>query len=160
MITYTKETGCFFQMSPDSKHYHLMEMVDYKGTKTSDIIAIWDFDNNALVGYHYGANTISVDELDHYVAEYVKEYEAKQEEQRRKPACVRYKFTKDGIRLFLNDSLAGIFEELDKEADGHPENYDFVVTCGNRSIRIPCGAEEYDGLGRWLQDAYEVNGDE
>lgn len=158
MITYHKEYGCWFQMTEDSKHYSLFEMTTYKHKSTSDIIAIWDYDNHEFVNYLYGANTISVDELDKAVSEYVAEYEAKKkaEEKAKAEVLAKYKFTKAGVSAFLADASAEFFEDMDNGGE-HLDQFDIVVSCGKRSIRIPLGAEEWGSVETMLADCLEVN---
>lgn len=67
---------------------------------------------------------------------------------------IKYRFTKEGISAFLEDALADIFAELDKE-DGHPEDYDFYITCGDRSIRVPCLSDTYENLSVFLANTLE-----
>lgn len=68
---------------------------------------------------------------------------------------LKYDFTKPGVNAFMGDVINDITAELDKE-NGDFEQYDFVVTCENRSIRVPCDAEIYEGLCEWLEMALEV----
>lgn len=67
----------------------------------------------------------------------------------------KYRFTKEGISAFLQDSLADIFAELEKGETGHPEDYDFYITCGDRSIRVPCLADTYENLTAFLENTLE-----
>ncbi len=160
MLIYTKKNGFCYESESTGKRYDLHEMTAYKGEATSDIIAIWDSENDCLVNHLYGASLINISGLDSLVSDYVREYEAKREEEERKPAPLSYRFTRDGVKLFLEDSVNDIFAELDKQENGDPAKYDFIVSCGHRSIRVFCGAEEYDLLCRFLEDALEVNGEE
>lgn len=145
MITYSKETGCYFDTG--DRHYHLLEMMDYKGKKTSDIIAIWDFDNNALVGYTYGASTIGIEELDEVVSEAVREHEAKQATAERTAPCIAYRFTKGGISAFSCDVVEDILE--------HDICEPYRISHGNRSIELPDLAQIHELLDVFLEDALE-----
>ena len=156
MITYTKQNGCFFQMNEGAKHYHLYEMQAYKGKTTSDIIAIFDHDNDCIINHVYGANTISVDELDEVVTEYVTEYEAKQKAKTKTEVVANYKFSKAGVKAFLEHASDDFFEEMDKDWDlQNLAQYDIVISCGKHSISIPLGAEEWGCVEEMLEDAVE-----
>lgn len=68
---------------------------------------------------------------------------------------IKYQFTKEGINAFLEDALADIFAELEKDGGGHPEDYDFYITCGDRSIRVPCLSDTYENLSIFLANTLE-----
>lgn len=158
MITYHKEYGCWFQMTEDSKHYSLFEMTTYKHKSTSDIIAIWDYDNHEFVNYLYGANTISVDELDKMVSEYVAEYEAKQKAKRKARVFVKHEFTYAGIKAFEDQASTDFFAEMEKPFDDQDlSKFDIMVSCGKHQIRIPFGAQEWDSVVSMLNECWEVN---
>lgn len=154
MITYHKEYGCWFQMTEDSKHYALYEAKTYKHNSTSDRVIIWDEDNDEMVNFVYGANVLSVDELDKAVSEYVTEYEARQKTEAKatQKAEVSYRFTRAGVKAFLADASAEFFEDMDNGGE-HLDQFDIGVSCGKRSIRVPLGAEEWNGIEVWLEDA-------
>lgn len=154
MITYDKNYGCWFQMNGDARHYPLYEMETYKGNTTSDIIVIWDHDNDCIVNHVYGANTIAVDELDKVVTEYVEEYEAKQKAKAKTEIVANYKFSKAGVKAFLESASDDFFEEMDKDWDlQNLAQFDIVVSCGKHSINIPLGAEEWGCIEVMLEDA-------
>lgn len=156
MITYTKQNGCFFQMNEGAKIYDLYEMQVYKGKTTSDIIAIFDHDNDCIVNHVYGANTISVDELDEVVSEYVTEYETKLKAKTKTEIVANYKFSKAGVKAFLEHASDDFFEEMDKDLDlQNLSQFDIVVSCGKHSISIPLGAEEWGYVEEMLEDAAE-----
>lgn len=158
MITYHKDYGCWFQMSEDSRHYGLFEMKTYKHNSTSDIVVVWDHDNHEFVNYVYGANTLSVDELDKIVTEYVTEYEAKRKRAHKARAYIKHGFNEAGIKDFEDQASADFFEEFEKPYDDqHLENFDIMVSCGNHQIRIPLGAEEWNELTYYLKGCLEVN---
>ena len=158
MITYDKNYGCWFQMDGCAIHYPLYEMKTYKGNSTSDIIVIFDHDNDRIVNHVYGANTIAIDELDKVVTEYVEEYEAKQREEAKVKAEVsaNYKFSKAGVKAFLDDASTDFFAEMDKDWDEqHLEQFDVVVTCGKRQIVVPLCAEQWGCIEECLTEAVE-----
>lgn len=155
MITYHKEYGCWFQMTEDSKHYALYEATTYKHKSTSDRVIIWDEDNDEMVNFVYGANILSIDELDKAVSEYVAEYEAKQKAPKAKAT---YRFTKAGIEAFEDMASTDFFAEMEKPfEDQHLEKFDIIVSCGKHSIRIPFGAQEWDAAVQMLNDCLEAN---
>lgn len=158
MITYHKEYGCWFQMNENAKHYALYEATTYKHKTTSDRVLIWDEDADEMVNFVYGANILGVDELDKAITEYVAEYEAKKkaEAKAKIKALAEYKFTKAGVRAFLDETSTDFFAEMEKDWDDqHLEHFDIVITCGTRKISIPLGAEQWDALERCLEDAVE-----
>lgn len=158
MITYHKDYGCWFQMDECSKHYGLFEMKTYKHHTTSDILAIWDHDNHEFVNYVYGANTLSVDELDKYVTEYVAEYEAKQKVKTSVEAFRKYNLSKAGVKAFEDSASCDFFAEMEKDyEDQHLEKFDINVTCGSHKISAPLGAEEWNELIAWLNYCVEAN---
>ena len=144
MITYHKDYGCWFQMTEDSKHYALYEATTYKHKSTSDRVIIWDEDNDEMVNFVYGANVLSIDELDKAVSEYVAEYEAKQKAPKAKAT---YRFTKAGISAWCGDVVEDI---LDK---GICESY--TISHGNRVIKLPDLAEVHQLLEDFLKEAEE-----
>lgn len=158
MITYHKEYGCWFQMTEDSKHYTLYEAKTYKHNTTSDRVIIWDEDNDEMVNFVYGANTISIEELDNVVSDYVAEYEAKQkaEAKNKVKAFIKYEFTKSGIEAFKNRASADFFAEMDSGGE-HIDDFDILVSCGKHQIRVPLGAEEWNSVEVMLTDCWEVN---
>lgn len=148
MITYHKEYGCWFQMDETARHYHLYEMTTYKHKSTSDIIVVFDHDSDTIVNHVYGANTISIDELDKIVTEYVEEYEAKQKrEKEKRERVVRYEFTRAGVTAFERDVIDDI---LDRDICEW-----FTLTHAGRELRIPDTAMAYEGMETFLQEAID-----
>lgn len=154
MITYHKEYGCWFQMTENSKHYELYEAITYKHKSTSDRVLIWDVDNDELVNFVYGANSLGVDELDKIVTEYVAEYEAKRNKPSKARAFIKHDFTKAGVKAFTENASKDFFAEMDIGGE-NLDQFDIVVSCGKHKIRVPLGAEEWDGIESWLNDAIE-----
>lgn len=152
MTIYTKENGCYYEQETTGKHYSLYEMMTYKGNTTSDIVAIFDDDNHELVGWFPGANIFDVNEIDKAVAELVEEYETKQKEKATPTVEVSYRFTKAGVEAFLADASAEFFEDMNNGGE-HLDQFDIVVSCGKRKIAVPLGAEEWNGIEVWLEDA-------
>ena len=146
MIAYTKENGCYYIEPKTGKHFHLYEMMTYKGKTTSDIVAIWDSDNNQFINYTYGANTIGVEELENVVAEYVAEYMAKRNQGKRERVA-KYDLTGYGVGAFCEDVMSDI---LDKDITG-----DFVISHAGREIGVPDFSENYEELERFLHAALE-----
>ena len=158
MITYNKDYGCWFQMTEDSKHYALYEAMTYKHSTTSDRVIIWDNDNDKMVNFVYGANCISIDELDKMVYDYVAEYEAKQKPNQVTETAISYKLTNAGIKAFEDYASTDFFAEMDKDwEEQNLDEFDIVVSCGRHEIRIPIGAEEWDSLNGFLRFCVEVN---
>lgn len=156
MIIYTKENGCYFERESTGKHYHLYEMETYKGNTTSDIIAIWDHDNDCLVNHLYGANLISVEDLDRDVSAYVEEYERKKRAEAVQ-ISVQYKFTEDGVKRFMKNAYDNIFEAMDNcnpMTDDYGD-HDIYIRIGCHEIRIPDVAYAYQAMEDYLKDVVE-----
>lgn len=154
MITYHKEYGCWFQMNECAKHYALYEATTYKHKSTSDRVIIWDEDNDKMVNFVYGANILSIDDLDKAVTEYVAEYEANQKAK----VVHTYAFSNAGIKAFEDRASADFFEEFEKDWDDQNlQQFDIVVACGKHQVRIPLGAEEWNELVYYLKNCLEVN---
>lgn len=147
MITYNKEYGCWFQLTDDSRHYGLFEMMTYKHNSTSDILVVFDHDNDTIVNHVYGANVLSVDELDKIVTEYVQAYESKLKAEEKREAVVRYEFTRAGVSVFERDVLDDILERDICEW--------FTLNHAGREIRIPDTAMAYEGLEVFLKEAID-----
>ena len=156
MITYDKRFGCWFQMDENSRHYSLYEMMTYKHNSTSDIVVIFDHDHDSIVNYVYGANILSVEELDKAVSEYVAEYEAMARGEGKVTPNLSYRFTKAGIEAFKDRASADFFAEMDRGGE-HIDKFDIFVSCGKHQIRIPLGAQEWDIIDTMLSDCLEAN---
>lgn len=150
MITYTKRGGYTYKDETTGKEYELFEMVSLGGETTSDMIAIWDQSNGlggTFVNWVAGASCMEARELNDTVAEYVKEYEAKQAEEKRAAPEISYRFTKGGISAFSCDVVDDICDH------GICEPY--RISHGNRSIELPDLAEIHQLLENFLEDALE-----
>jgi hypothetical protein len=156
MITYNKKSGWCFIGEESGKQYSLYEMVSYRGNTTSDIIIIWDHDSDCIVNHVYGANSTSIEELSDIITEYVKEYETKEKEKEKAEIAASYKFTKTGVKAFLEYASDDFFEEMDKEPEEQDlAQFDIVVSCGKHSISVPLGAEEWGNVESLLYDSLE-----
>lgn len=156
MIIYTKNDGCYFEREATGKHYHLYELETYKGDTTSDIIAIMDHDENSFVNYLYGANVISIEDLDKAVGSYVEEYESKKQAKAVQTA-VTYKFTEDGIKRFMQSAYDDIFkamEAVNPMTDFYGD-HDIHVKIGCHEITIPDVAYAYQAFEEYLKDVLE-----
>lgn len=156
MITYNKKSGWGFIGEESGKQYSLYEMVSYRGNTTSDIIVIWDHDSDCIVNHVYGANSTSIEELSDIITEYVKEYETKEKEKEKAEIAASYKFTKTGVKAFLEYASDDFFKEMDKEPEEQNlAQFDIVVSCGKHSISVPLGAEEWGNVESLLYDSLE-----
>jgi hypothetical protein len=156
MITYNKKSGWGFIGEESGKQYSLYEMVSYRGNTTSDIIIIWDHDSDCIVNHVYGANSTSIEELSDIITEYVKEYETKEKEKAKAEIAASYKFTKTGVKAFLEYASDDFFKEMDKEPEEQDlAQFDIVVSCGKHSISVPLGAEEWGNVESLLYDSLE-----
>lgn len=156
MITYNKKSGWGFIGEESGKQYSLYEMISYRGNTTSDIIIIWDHDSDCIVNHVYGANSTSIEELSDIITEYVKEYETKEKAKAKAEIAASYKFTKTGVKAFLEYASDDFFKEMDKDPDEQDlAQFDIVVSCGKHSISIPLGAEEWGNIEELLFDSLE-----
>lgn len=159
MIIYEKKNGWSFLSEDTEKQYSLYEMVSYRGHSTSDIITIWDHANDCFVNHVYGANSTSIEELSDIIAEYVKEYETKEKAKATAEIAASYKFSKAGVKAFLEYASDDFFAEMEKEWDEQNlAQFDIVVSCGKHSITVPLGAEEWGCIEAMLEDSLEAYG--
>ena len=116
---------------------------------------MWDEERNRFANYVYGATSLfeNIAELDDNVRYYVDEYEAKQKQNN---IAVGYRFTKAGVKAFLDNASADFFADMDDGGE-HLDQFDIVVSCGKHSIRIPLGAEEWNSVDTMLRECLEVN---
>ena len=151
MIIWDKKNGYTYEDETNGKRYSLFEAKCYQGEATSDIVIIWDEEKNRFANYVYGANDLfkHIDELDNTIKYYVNEC-AKEATK----AEVNYRFTKAGVKAFLADTSAEFFEDMDNGGE-HLDQFDIVVSCGKHKIHVPLGAEEWNGIESWLNDAIE-----
>lgn len=153
MIIWGKKNGYTYKDEATNKEYSLHELMCYKGTASSDIVGIWDEENNCFANYVYGAEFLdeSIEELNNAIKFYVDDYEAKRNKPSKARAFVKYGFSKAGVHDFLEHASNDFFADMDNGGE-HIDQFDIVVSCGKHKIRVPLGAEEWDGLESWLID--------
>lgn len=147
MIIYDKKNGWAFLSEETGKHYALYEMISYRGHTTSDIIAIWDHDNDFIVNHVYGATILKIEELSETISYYVAEYETRARGKAKEETEIYYKLSKSGVRAWGNDVVEDICE---KDLCG-----DYIISHGNRSVRLPDLAEIHNMLECFLEDVVE-----
>ena len=153
MIIWDKKNGYTYENETNGKRYTLFEAKCYEGEASSDIVIIWDEEKNQFTNYVYGANDLfkHIDELDNTIKYYVGEATKATPK-----TAVSYRFTKAGVKAFLDDASTEFFEEMEKPfEDQHLEQFDIVVSCGKRKISVPLGAEEWNALEDWLTECVE-----
>lgn len=153
MIIWDKKNGYTYEDETNGKRYNLFEAKCYQGEATSDIVIIWDEEKNQFDNYVYGADSLfeHIEELDNTVKYYVGEATKATPK-----TDVSYRFTKAGVKAFLNDASTEFFAEMEKPFDDqYLEQYDIVVSCGKRKISVPLGAEEWNALEDWLTECVE-----
>ena len=159
MIIWDKKNGYVYEDETNGKRYSTYEAKCYEGECTSDILIIWDEENNCFANYVYGATLLheNIEELNNTIKFYVDDYEAKRNKPSKARALIKYEATKAGVRAFLDEASTDFFAEMEKPWDDqHLENYDIVISCGKRKISIPLGAEEWNGIEALLTDAAET----
>ena len=65
---------------------------------------------------------------------------------------IRYPFTKDGVKLFMEYAYADIFAALDR---GDPTTDQIYITIGQREIVVPNTAWAYQMLEDYLQEVVD-----
>ena len=150
MIIWTAKEGYIYESESNGKRYALLEMKCYRGKATSDIIAIWDEENDCFVNHVYGATYLDgeIDELDKNIRILVDEYEAKAEARVHTGAEVHYKTTKAGVKAWCSDVVDDI---LDREVC-----CPYIISHGNRYVQLPDLAEIHEMLENFLTEAEEV----
>ena len=158
MIIWDKKNGYTYKDEATNKEYTLHELMCYKGTASSDIVGIWDKENNCFANYVYGAEFLdeSIEELNNTIKFYVDAYEANQKTKQKAKAFIKYEFTKAGVKAFLESASDEFFEDMDNGGE-HLDRFDIVVSCGKHLLRMPLGAEEWGNLEVMLEDCLEVN---
>lgn len=158
MIIWDKKNGYTYKDEATRKEYTLHEMMCYKGVASSDIVAIWDEENNCFANYVYGAEFLheDIEELNNTIMFYVDDYEAKRNKPSKAKAFIKYDFTKAGIEAFKDRASADFFAEMDNGGE-HIDKFDILVSCGKHQIRIPLGAEEWDSVEDMLSECWEAN---
>ena len=158
MIIWDKKNGYAYKDEATNKEYTLHELTCYKGTASSDIVGIWDEENNCFANHVYGAEFLdgNIEELNNTIKFYVDAYEAKRKTQTKAKAFIKYEFTKAGVKAFIDQASNDFFEEMDKDyEDQHLERFDIEISCGKHKVRIPLGAEQWNALENCLTDAIE-----
>ena len=158
MIIWDKKNGYTYKDEDTSKEYSLGELSCYQGEASHDIVAIWDNKNNCFANYVYGAEFLhkNIEELNHTIKFYVDDYETKRNKQSKARAYIKYEFTKAGVEAFRDRASADFFAEMDNGGE-HIDKFDIFVSCGKHQIRIPLGAEEWNGVEELLEHCLEVN---
>lgn len=64
---------------------------------------------------------------------------------------IKYQLTAESLRAFLDSALGDTFEALGRD---HPEECDIFITIGNREIRIPTGADNFNAIELALYDCF------
>ena len=156
MIIWDKRNGYIYEDEQTHKRFSLLEAKAYDGEATSDIVVIWDEKKNCFADYVYGATFLheNIAELDNVVSDYVADYEAKQKATAQAEIAINYKFTKAGVKAFLDGASTDFFEDMDNGGE-HLDQFDVVVSCGKHQIRIPLGAEQWNGFEIFLNDAID-----
>lgn len=157
MIIYTKKDGYIYKDENTAKRYSLYEMVSLGGKATSDMVGIWDdldvdIDNIQFVGWFAGASSLSANELDEAVSDYVWEYEVKKARAAAGKDTITYPLTKAGTKAWCGDVVDDI---LDRDITG-----DFYISHCGRSIKLPDLAEVYEALENFLTEAEEIVNEE
>lgn len=150
MIIYSKRNGYYYEDETTGERFALVILNSLGGTTTTDIVGIWDEENNRLRGWFYGATLLESDpkQLDELVPQYI----LKPEPKPCKPV-VKYSFTKAGSKAFCDDVVGEFFEAMDKDEDLRA--YNIHVTVGKRTIEIPMLADIYEGLCYWFESMEE-----
>lgn len=151
MIIWDKKNGYTYEDETNGKRYSLFEAKCYQGEASSDIVIIWDEEKNQFTNYVYGADSLfeHIEELDNTIKYYIGE-----STKATPKADVSYRFTKAGVKAFLADASSEFFEDMDNGGE-HLDQFDIVVSCGKRSVRVPLGAEEWNALEDWLTECVE-----
>lgn len=145
MIIYDKKDGWEFLSEETGKRYALYEMVCYRGKATSDIIAIWDHDNDCIVSHVYGATCVRIEELSETISDYVMEYETRVRGKAKEETEVYYRLSKAGVKAWSGDVVDDICER--------GICHDYIISHGSRSINLPDLAEIHNMLECFLEDA-------
>lgn len=151
MIIWSKKNGYAYEDEFTHKRYSIFEAITYKGESSTDAVAIWDDEEEQFVNYLYGADFLykNLAYFDEAVSCCIKEYEEKEK--------ARYRFTKAGVRLFVEKASDDFFKAMEEGEDLEPYNID--ITVGNHRIVVPLGAMEWDGLETWLKECAEEYGE-
>lgn len=144
MIIYSKRNGYYYEDETTGERFALVILNSLGGTTTTDIVGIWDEENNRFVGHFYGATLLENDpkQLDELVPQYIQ----KPGQEATKPA-VSYDFTHAGVKAFVQDVIDDILDRNICEW--------FTVSHAGRVIRVPDTAMAFEGLELFLQEAID-----
>lgn len=148
MIIWDKRNGYIYEDENNGKRYSLLEGKAYGGDATSDIVIMWDEELNRFANYVYGATSLfeNIAELDETIKQYVNDYTSLESTRH-----IVYPLTKAGVEAWSNDVVDDI---LEREIC-----CDYIISHGNRSIKLPDLAEIHNMLENFLKDA-EKEGNE
>lgn len=144
MIIYSKRNGYYYEDETTGERFALVELKTLGADLTTDIVGIWDEENEEFRGYFKGATLYENDpkQLD----ELVRQYLEKPQQKATAPA-VSYEFTRAGISAFEQDVLDDILDRNICEW--------FTLSHAGRMIRIPDTAMAYEGLEIFLKEAID-----
>lgn len=144
MIIWDKRNGYSYEDEQTHKRYSLYEAECYKGEATSDILIIWDEELNRFTNYVYGASTLfeNLAELDDTIRQYVDDHKKLEPTTK-----IVYPLTKAGVSAWCSDVVDDI---LEREIC-----CDYIISHGNRFIKIPDLAEIHGMLENFLAEAEE-----
>lgn len=155
MIIYSKRDGYYYKDETTGERFALVELKTLGADLTTDIVGIWDEENNELRGYFSGATLYENDpkQLDELVQEYI-------EKPHQKPAkpAVSYAFTRAGCKAFCEDVVSEFFEAMDVDKD--LRDYNIHVTVGKRTVELPMFADIYEGLCYWFDNIEDFDEEE
>ena len=66
---------------------------------------------------------------------------------------IKYPFTRDGIKLFMDTAYDDIFAALENGTVS--SDHDIFITIGNKEIQIPSLAWAYEMLGYYLKEVID-----
>lgn len=152
MIIWNKRNGYSYEDEHSGKRYSIFEVNSYKGETSMDAVAIWDDTEEHFVNYVFGADFLYKDlyYFDEAVAYQINEYEANKLDSEK----VRYRFSKPGVRMFLEKASDDFFEAMEDD-NGDLVNYDIQITVGGHKIIVPLMAETWDCLSEWMTECVE-----
>ena len=65
----------------------------------------------------------------------------------------QYKFTREGVRTFLDDVIGDVMDSIHETGT---YNSDVYITIGSRTIALPMIAETYEAIEGALHDAVDI----
>lgn len=144
MIIYSKRNGYYYEDETTGERFALVELKALGADLTTDIVGIWDEENNRFRGYFMGATLYDNDpkQLDELVQQYIEKPQQKATE-----PVVSYAFNRNGVNAFKQDVLDDILDRNICEW--------FTLTHAGRTIRIPDTAMAFEGLEVFLDEAID-----